>query len=319
MSMLSRVADSLYWMSRYLERAEHTARLLDVTFNLMLDESPGFAGRRRQRLVECLQIEAPPEPLDDYTLTQLVLFDINQPTSIHACIASARHNAQNVREQISSEMWEQLNRLYLQVHRTRIDDIWNAQPHEFFRNIREGAHLFQGITDSTLSHGEGWQFIQAGRSLERARATALLLDVHFTDILQNQERMETSDFLEWVGLLKFCTAYEAYCKVYTADLRSERIVEFLLLDAEFPRSIRYSARMIHDAIQSIAELTNSRRSNRALAVSGRFAATLDYTPLSDVTSSLKPFLENVRQQCWDIHQAIYDRYVHYSVASAAVM
>ncbi len=224
--MLSRVAESLYWMSRYLERAEHTARLIDVDLNLMLDQSPDSSLERWGRLLEGLRTSLPPgEKGDALSVTQTLTFDSSNPTSIVTCIASARENARNVREQISSEMWEQVNRLFLRVTRSGIEGIWNSQPHEFFRAVKEGAHLFQGITDSTMNHGEGWHFIQLGRFIERAGATAALMDVHFRRFAHRPDQaVETTDYLEWVGLLKSCTAFEAYCKVYTAELRPHRRV-----------------------------------------------------------------------------------------------
>src|SRR5262245_60747437 len=166
--MLSRVADSLYWTSRYLERAEHTARLVNVNLNLMLDESPESAARRWDRVR--LSLHAPPLPdavNDAYRITELMTFDTTNQSSIVSCIEMARDNLRHVREQISSEMWEHLNRLFHQIRRNRIADLWNLGPHEFYRSITEGMHLFQGITDSTMTHGEGWQFIQIGRYIER--------------------------------------------------------------------------------------------------------------------------------------------------------
>src|SRR6266850_356030 len=144
--MLSRVADSLYWMSRYLERAEHTARLVDVGLNLMLDQSPAAAERRWDRLL--LSMHAPEGVAgtnNAFEITQAMTFDPENATAIVACFAAARENLRQVREQISSEMWEQLNRVFLQVKSTSIEDIWNAGPHDFFRAVKEGAHLFQGI------------------------------------------------------------------------------------------------------------------------------------------------------------------------------
>src|SRR5918911_1127138 len=159
-------------------------------------------------------------------------------------------------------MWEQLNRLFLQVKSANINDVWNVGPNEFFRSVKEGSHLFQGITDSTMNHGEGWQFIQVGRYLERVIATATLLDLYFKDFTEaNGQPTKVSSYLDWVGLLKSCTAFEAYCKVYTADLRPERIAEFLLLNAECPRSVRFAADVMQAAFQSIAEATAPRRSS----------------------------------------------------------
>lgn len=179
--MLSRVADSLYWMSRYLERAEHCARLIDVHLNLMLDQSPESAEHRWRRVWSFLGDDASVDAstTDAPTLTHALIFDTGNRSSIVSCMLSTRDNAQQVREQISSEMWEQINRLFHQVKRAASDDVSHVQPLEFLSAVREGAHLFHGLSDSTMNHGEGWQFIQTGRFMERANATAALLDVHF--------------------------------------------------------------------------------------------------------------------------------------------
>ncbi|MEI7773053.1 MAG: alpha-E domain-containing protein, partial [Chloroflexales bacterium] len=161
--MLSRVADSLYWMSRYLERAEHTARLIAVGLNLMLDQTPQSVGPRWERLLAALRAYPPPSGSGDaYAIARMLTFDTSNEGSIVSCIASARENARQVRELISSEMWEQLNRLYLRVKGSSIDQIWQGEPLEFYQDVKEGAHLFQGVTDATMTHGEGWQFIQVG-------------------------------------------------------------------------------------------------------------------------------------------------------------
>src|SRR5271154_6039392 len=181
--MLSRVADSLYWMSRYLERAEHTARLIDVDFQLRLDQSPEAGAGRWLRLLEASQI-APPEDgkIDAATLTQLLTLDRTNPSSIISCVAAARENLRQVREQCSTEMWEQLNRLYLQVNSTISSEAWLLHSYVFFRAVQEGAHLFQGVTDSTMSHGEGWQYIQLGRYVERTDSLARLIGTYLTKL-----------------------------------------------------------------------------------------------------------------------------------------
>ncbi|MBV9927392.1 MAG: alpha-E domain-containing protein [Acidobacteria bacterium] len=318
--MLSRVADSLYWTSRYLERAEHTARLIDIGLNLMLDQSSAAVERRWGRLLD--SVHAPPRltgSSDAYHIAEAMTFDLSNETSIVACIANARENLRQVREQISSEMWEQLNTLFLRVKGTRLDDIWNVSTHEFFRSVKEGAHLFQGITDATMNHGEGWQFIQVGRHLERAGVTATLLDVYTNDLLTRDGGPETPQrtYLDWVGLLKACTAFEAYCKVYTADLRPERVVEFLLLNAECPRSVRFAAEAIQASFQSIAEATGTRKSGRVNRLAGRLRATLSFGQIDEILETgLRAYLNDVRRQCAQIHEAILQTYVAYPVESA---
>lgn len=314
--MLSRVADSLYWMSRYLERAEHIARLLDVNLNQMLDQTPGTANHRWERLLSSLRTSLPTgSAYDAYILTHALTFDLANTASIVSCIGAARENARQVREQISSEMWEQLNRLFLYVKRTNQDKFWTTEPHEFFQVVKQGAHLFQGITDATMSHGEGWQFIQVGRAIERAGATAALLDMHFTNFLTEHPN-EMVDYLAWVGLLKSCTAYEAYCKVYTADIRPECIAEFLLLNAEFPRSVRFGVGIIHTALQAIAN-TTGRNAGRTERLVGRLRAALDYDQVEEIMDgSMHSYMENIQRQCSQIHMALHQIYISYPIDSS---
>ena len=324
--MLSRVADNLYWMSRYLERAEHTARLIDVNLALDLERSPEARGQYWVRVLQSLQTAPPADGIDAYKVTRHLTFDQSNPASVVACILAARENARQVREQISSEMWEQINRFYLTVRGTTIDAIWRRQPHEFFRSVKEAIHFFQGLTDSTLGHAEGWQFIQAGRFLERGNAIATLLGAYY----ERSERQpageaddrvadQTAQYLEWVGLLKSCTAFEAYCRVYTADVTPDRITEFLLLDPVFPHSVRFSIDGVQDALSAITEATGRRANERANRLAGRLQATLKYGNIEEIMAeSLASFLTNVEQQCVRIHDALYETYISYPIEHALV-
>lgn len=314
--MLSRVADSLYWMNRYLERAEHTARLLDLNLNLTLDQSPAVAGQRWQLVLQSLKVPAP-EKLDAYQATRYLTFDPDNKDSIVVCVKAARENARQIREQISSEMWEQLNRLYLMVLRARIEDIY-AQPHEFYRPIKDGSHLFQGITDSIMCHGEGWHFIQLGRFIERASATSTLLDANLKALLNPADPPPGGmDYISWVALLKSCTSFESYCQTYTADLRPERITEFLLLNPVLPRSVRYAAEVIQSSLQTLAKLTGSDDGGRAERLAGRLRATLDYAQIDEITAdNVHAFLEDIQRQCAQIHTAVLQQYITYSIEIA---
>jgi len=317
--MLSRVADSLYWMSRYLERAEHTARLIDVNLNLALELSPQAASGHWRRVVSSLRGPAfEGSQLRPFNVTEYLAFDTSNADSLVTCITLARENCRQVREQVSTEMWEHMNRLYLQVKRSNISGIWSAQPHEFFRAVREGAYLFHGIIDSTMSHGDGWHFIQLGRYIERAGATALLLDVHFAELEKTLGKGPGArEFLQWVGLLRSCSAFEAYCQFYTADLRPQRIIEFLLLNSDFPRSVRYAVRMVGYCLRKIGSSNQSARASRAERISGRLRATLDYGQVDEIiTDNLHSYLDNIRRQCWAIHMAVQQSYISYSVEAA---
>jgi uncharacterized alpha-E superfamily protein len=318
--MLSRVADNLYWMSRHLERAEHTARLVDVSLYHLLDQKTDYAAQRWKRLYNSLRIPVPEQNVDDaYSVTQSLVFDTVNTSSIVSCIASARDNAQQVRERISSEMWEQLNRLFLKVKHANMEDIWFAAPHEFLTDIKEGVQLFQGLTDSTMSNNEGWHFIRVGRSIERAWATASLIDVHFRTASPVQPEQTDSlrsdhlDYLEWVGLLRSCSAFQAYCGVYTASIYPERIAEFLLFNTEFPRSIHFSIDMLQQALHAIAKATNARRTQRIERLVGRLSAALDYDQVEDIIEDIHSYLAHIQLQCTQIHNAIYQTYISYPI------
>ncbi len=317
-TMLSRVAGSLYWMSRYLERAEHTARLIDVDFELRLDQSPEASSGRWWRLLAALDAPAPDDgKIDAETLTHILTSDRTNASSIISCVAAARENLRQVREQCSSAMWEQLNRLYLQVNSTTSSEAWLLHSYVFFRAVRDGAHLFHGVTDSTMSHGEGWQYIQLGRYVERTDAVARLIGAYFSHLPYSVDQpVESEEYLEWVGLLKCCAAFEAYCKKHTAELRPLRIAEFLLLNPEFPHSVRFSVDKVHCALEKIAELTE-RRGEQPVRLTGRLLATLNFSQIDEVMASgATAYMESVRQQCSQAHAAIHQIYFDYPAEAA---
>jgi uncharacterized alpha-E superfamily protein len=314
-SMLSRVADNLYWMSRYLERAEHTASLIDEHLNLMLD-SFSISEDQRWTAVSASLGVAMPEP-SDVSVAHALAFDVENRSSIVSCIEAARENARHVREQTSSAMWEQINQFFHAVRDARVEEQWQSDPHAFLTTVREGAHLFQGITDSTMNHDQGWRFIQLGRFIERAGALTVLLDVHFRAFAADQDQSgELAEHLEWIGLLKSCAAFEGYCKVYTADIRSERVAEFLLLNDVFPHSVRFCVERIQSAVQALPK--GSRQATaRLVRITGRLRAALNFSDIDEVISAgLHPYLESVQRQCHQIHAAIREAYIDYPIESA---
>jgi uncharacterized alpha-E superfamily protein len=311
--MLSRVAESLYWMSRYLERAEHTARVIKVQMNLMLERETESDDRHWRRILKSLAVEMTDvKEGEAQAVAQSLIHSPRSRSSIVSCIMAARENSRQVREQISSEMWEQLNRMFIDVKRADSDEAWDVD--DFLYAIKEGTYLFQGITDSTMTHGEGWQFIQAGRSLERASAMATLLDVHFREFYGKDAEPEP---LEWTGLLRCFTAFEPYCKAYTANLRPDRIAEFLMLHPSFPHSIRFSADALETALKQIGAEVSSRRSARVERIAGRMQATLAFGQIDEIMSGgLHAYLETVLRQCWQAHSALYQTYITYPIEAA---
>ena len=305
--MLSRVADCAYWMSRYLERAEHTARLGDVCLGLTLDRSSDTA--RRLMASVC----TPPQ---GYGIAVAGIDDapheVRLNKTIEACVAAARENARQVREQISTEMWEQLNRLYLSVSRSRA-----ARGSAFYMYVKEASHLFQGVTDSTMIHTEGWHYIQIGRSIERAAATATMLEMHFEDTEGAVRDGGIGAYISWTALLRSCSGFEAYCQRYTADIRPERVAEFLLLSADFPRSVRFATDTIEASLRSVARALGRNAPGRVDRLAGRLRASLDYSQIDEIMAdSLQSYVQGIHRQCQHVHTALYQTYISYATESA---
>jgi uncharacterized alpha-E superfamily protein len=314
--MLSRVADSLFWMSRYLERAEHIARVVNVNLNLTLDRSPADAARHWGRLLTSLPDPPPWAARTPVDAIERSTVDLANRESIAACVSAARENARQVREEISSEMWEEINRLFLTVRRPAPDADWTAGTHQFLTATVGGVHQFQGVTDATMTHGEGWHFMELGRFLERAGATAALLEVQYRECEWTADQPAgVSEFVEWVGLLKSCCAFEAYCRHYTADVRPRRIAEFLVLHADFPRSIHHAAGRIHTSLRALGGMTG-RAHGRADRLAGRLCASLDYGQMDEIIADLPGYLRDIVRQATQINTAVLQQYVAYSIEQA---
>jgi uncharacterized alpha-E superfamily protein len=317
-TMLSRVADSLYWMSRYLERAENTVRQLDVTMSLMLDTGGASAETRWQKLLAALGKPAGMEWNGDFeSMARKLVFDNLSPASVTFCVNGARENARQAREEISTEQWQRLNRLFHHMHSPGVQAQFDSSINDLLAAVIDGIHLFKGVSDTTMIHGQGWQFIRLGRYLERAYATATMLEVYQPDLFKQEKESTGYQYLELVGLLRCCTSFEAYCQVYTADVVPDRIIEFLLLNRDFPHAIRYCVDGIRGAIDSIQHTGGRRAPDELTAGIGRLHAMLGYTTISEILNGdTAAFLHNIREQCLRIHELIYRYYVHYSIQSA---
>jgi uncharacterized alpha-E superfamily protein len=290
-------------MSRYLERAEHTARLGDVCLGLTLDRSSDTVRRLMGAVGLAPLGYVMPSPEDVSAEERL------SPT-IAACVSAARENARQVREQISTEMWEQLNRLYLHVNRNR-----NARGSVFYGYVKEAAHLFQGVTDSTMIHSEGWHYIQIGRSIERAAATATMLELHFDESNGHQDA-GIGAYVGWAALLRSCSAFEAYCQRYTADIRPERVAEFLLLSADFPRSVRFAVDNVEASLRAVARGVGRATPGRVDRLAGRLRASLDYSQIDEIMAdSLQSYVQGIRRQCEHVHTSLYQTYISYPAES----
>jgi uncharacterized alpha-E superfamily protein len=274
------------------------ARLIDVRLDLGLDRRAN--GWNFSRFFAIARVDVPSNPPESPpSLVDALMFDTTKRDSVMACINFARDNARQVREEITSEMWTQLNALFLRLKEVRAGRSGSARPHYVSRLVVEGVHLFDGVTDETMGHGEGWQFLQ-------------LVDLHFSN-----GQLLPASHTEWVGLLRSCSALEAYCRCYTADLRPERIAEFLLLNSEFPRSVRFAAARVESALRTIAVLTARGAGGRSERMAGRLHASLDYGQVDEILSEdPHVYLETIARHCSQIHAAVYQSYVMYPIESA---
>ena len=307
--MLSRVADSLYWMARYIERAEHSARVLAVKLESMVDQTQDDSTASWSRVVEALTGEAPPAAPDAFLITRRLAFDRENESSLVTSLAMARDNARQVREALSNEVWESLNRLYLRLAPVTMDSIWVHTPARLFRETLEEMNALEGVTYSTISHGEGWYFLELGRHIERVQLIGRLLDAHFRspdDVVQGPK------YFDWLVLLKFCTAWEPYTKQYTASIRPQKIAEFLLFDAEFPHSICFSIDRMTEALARVAPGAPPARRAAVERLAGRLKAAVDFGQIDDLMNGgIAAFLADINRQCEHIHKTLYGSYITY--------
>src|SRR4051794_31493630 len=253
--MLSRVAESIYWMNRYIERAENVARVVDVTLNLILDMPVGSV-QQWQPLIDtngdAEEFARRYGTATQQRVVQFLTFDEANPNSILSCLRAARENARSVREIVSSEMWEQVNQFYLMVNAAAPDARTLSAPHQLFTSVKMASHLFAGVTDATMTHNEGWHFARLGRFLERADKTSRILDVKYFLLLPTAQDVGTTyDDIQWAAVLRSASAFEMYRKKY-GRLAPERIVEFLLLDREFPRAIQWCLLQARGSVHAIS-------------------------------------------------------------------
>jgi len=315
--MLSRVADAFYWMGRYLERAEHSARVLDVYLGLTLDDPTDMVGRTLLAglgSASAVSTPAPKTPADPDTTR----IDPRHLAAIMSSVVAARENARQIREQISSEMWEQVNRTYLEVREAGRVSTDALDPGPLLRAVVDGSHLFKGVTSGTLSRDEGWHFIQLGRHIERASTTSSMLEVCFADEeLAHVEAERAPSPADFAGLLRACAAFEAYCRFYTADFRAERLAEFLLLNAECPRSVRFDVDRIEESLAAIARSLGRQATSRPDRFAGRLRAKLSFSQIDEIMAeSLIAYVQSVHRQCDLVHAALYQTYITYPIESA---
>jgi uncharacterized alpha-E superfamily protein len=238
--MISRVAEHCYWLARYLERAENTARVLEVNHTLLLDfHVPVEQQWRPVLIISGIHDFAAPATAE--AVQGLMTWDPDNPCSIAASLGAARENARIIREVISAEMWERINFYHLWVNGPAARAVYDTDRHEFYAQVRRINQLVHGICDATMAHGEAWEFFRLGAHLERACQTARILDVKYHTLLPAAEDVGTpADNAHWVAILMSCSGYEPFHKKprpLPAD-PGAAVAEFLIFDDQFPRSVR---------------------------------------------------------------------------------
>jgi uncharacterized alpha-E superfamily protein len=295
----------------------------------MLDRSRVSAEGRWQRVLTAVgatqsvwvdETESEGEPgrwVGVSALVHSLCFDTGKATSIISCITGARENARQIRDEISTEQWQRLNGLFHEIRRLRTAQPSERNLAEFLPTIIDGVHLFQGVTDTTVSHGEGWQFLRVGRYLERAWSVTTLLDLYQREVFRGEDEGDAGEYLEWIGLLRICTAFEAFCRVHTAELTHERILDFLLLNPDFPHTVRYAVDALHDALAAIQQHTRTQHGGELMRVAGRLKATLGFGQIDEILAQDPArYLRRILEQCREVHNLIYAVYIQYSVETA---
>ncbi len=315
--MLSRVADSLYWMSRYVERAENIARILDVNLQLMLD-LPKLGPEEEKKLWDpVLRSTGDNEDFDQHhkstsseNVIDFLTLNTKNSNSIINCLTTARENARHVREQISLEMWEEINRTYLWMKGQTLKKIQKLGPYEFFSSVKNASHLFQGITDGTMTHGEDWDFIQVGKFLERGDMVTRILDANDEIFVNTPTNLLNGGTLQWSAILRSCSSHDAYRKFYVAQVEPDKVVEFLILNEFFPRSIRFCAGALDEALRRISGCQEERFTNQAEKLSGRLVAELNYSALEDIkTVGMHTYMDELQVKLNAIGEAIFQTYL----------
>jgi uncharacterized alpha-E superfamily protein len=316
--MLSRIADSLFWMARYVERAEETARILDVNYHMMLEQSPQSYGLRWEPLIAMAGEEKPFQQLypqaDAHTVFEFLAFRPDNPNSVVQCIGKARENARTIRERISREMWEDINRTYHMVKEFSPEEEIAAGPHRFCDAVKFACHRLHGVADATLAHDEGWQFQRVGWSLERAEATARLVDVQYYRLQDAQGLALTPAHHQWLALLRSVGAFEAYHRQYHAPILPEKVAEMLILQPYHPRSIRFSSTEVQAGLKAISGNEPGSYANEAERLAGKVLESLRYDTIEEIlTRGLHLYLADLMRTFRSIGDEIARTYFYYGV------
>jgi uncharacterized alpha-E superfamily protein len=318
--VLSRIADSLFWLGRYIERAEYTARILDVNYHMLLEQSnqpfrlhwePLIVMAGEQERFAQLHQEATAQTVFDF-----LAFREENPSSIVQCIARARENARTIRDRISREMWEDINGLYHTISRFDPQEEMAIGPHRLCEVVKFGGHSFHGVSDATLPHDEGWDFFRIGWALERQEMTARLVDVRYHNLLESPAHLAAQDSHQWMAVLKSVGAYEAYHRQYHSPIEPEKVAEMLILHSRHPRSILFGTAEVQAGLRSISGSGPGTYANEAERLTGKVLQRLRYDKIDEIFKlGLHQYLADLLHMFNAIGDAIARTYFYYGAAA----
>jgi uncharacterized alpha-E superfamily protein len=312
--VLSRVADAVYWMSRYIERAENVARFVDVNLNLMLDSPEGQRPSWEPLVMTTGDHEWFIEHYGDFSadaVMRFLTFDHGYASSILSSVSRARENARSVREIISREMWQELNEFHLMVQSASRSTSLPEELSDFYTRVKLAGIHFEGVTDATLSRGEAWHFARLGRMLERADKTSRILDVKYFILLPAVRDIGTTiDQLGWVALLNSTSALQMYRQKHHVTTPAN-VAEFLLLDADFPRSIAYCVREAQESLHCLTGSAIGSHRHETERLLGELRSRLDYTPIERIMNEgLHEYLDDLQSALNDIGSTLTRRFLY---------
>lgn len=302
--MLSRTADHLFWMSRYIERAENTARMLDVNYQTsLLPQSQAMAEQGWRSQLSISELFEPYGAIhgqvDAKRVTDFIVRDERNPSSIFNCLRAARENARAVRGALTTEVWETTNQTWLEFKRLLADGLLTRDPSAVFEWVKFRSHLSRGVVAGTMYQDEAFDFIRIGSFLERADNTARLLDVKFhavdTDFHGDEEARDSArDFYHWSSVLRSVSGFEVYRKVYSNVIKPEKVAELLILRSQMPRSLAHCMGRVTKNLRNVA----NRQSDETLRQAGRLHAELEFGRIDEILATglhafLTEFLDRV--------------------------
>jgi uncharacterized alpha-E superfamily protein len=302
--VLSRIAESLFWIGRYVERADDTARILDTHLQILLEDPYLSEAEACRALLAVMGAEAEEgEQVNRGIVLDRLAFDAGNLSSIIGSLGGARENARRARETVSVEMWECLNTTWIEIEQAR----QQGTAHQFFAWVRARAALVAGIADATMSRDDAWRFLVLGRSIERADMTARLVATSTI----------SGSVPSWTTLLRSCGAHESYVRTYRGVASDERAAEFLLLDRLFPRSVLHALMQAEECLEELSPaLERVGVSDRGRRKLGRARTSLEYRRLEEIIADLPEEMEKVQRACSDASEAVASRYFPRAVTTA---